>query len=142
MPDTTNTLPEAASVDEAVLQTKAAVAAAAEPMVEQIESIHDRLIDTVTANQQEAIETIESASHAVLDAFSRARAEISGFVAERIRQDIDTHQALLRCRNLDEIREVQAQFFRVALDQYGGEAQKLLRLGGEVASRSMDRARA
>ena len=107
-----------------------------------IESLQDRLIDTVTVSQQEALETIESASSAVLEALSRAQAEISDFVAERIRQDLDTQQAFLRCRSLDEVRDVQFNFLRTALDQYGGEAAKLVRLGGEVAARSLDRPRA
>ena len=104
-----------------------------------IESLQDRLIDTVTVGQQEALETIESASSAVFEALSRAQAEISDFVAERIRQDLDTQQAFLRCRSLDEVRDVQFNFLRTALDQYGGEAAKLVRLGGEVAAKSFER---
>jgi hypothetical protein len=108
---------------------------------EAIESLQDRLIDTVTAGQQEAIETIESAGNAVFEALSRAQTEITEFVAERIRQDLDAQQALLRCRSLGEVREVQVSFLRTALDQYGGEAAKLVRLGGEVAAKSLERAR-
>jgi hypothetical protein len=112
-------------------------AEAAEP----IESLQDRLIDTVTVGQQEAIESIESAGNAVFEALSRAQSEITEFVTERIRQDLDAQQALLRCRSLGEVREVQVSFVRTALDQYGGEAAKLMRLGGEVAAKSLDRAR-
>jgi hypothetical protein len=126
--------------DQADKATKA-LASAANDSAEELESIQDRLIDTVTASQQEAIDTIESASQAVLDMFTQARAEISDFVAERIRQDLDTQQAFLRCRNLDEIRDVQVRFFRTALDQYGGEAAKLVRISGEAAVRTLDRAR-
>lgn len=122
----------------AAAETKAVVEAADETL-EAIESNADRLIDAVTAGQQEAIETIESASQAVIDVFTRARAEISDFVAERIRQDLDTQQAFLRCRNFDEVRDVQVQYLRTALDQYGGEVARLVRLGGEVAARSLDR---
>ena len=78
----------------------------------------------------------------MFEALSRAQAEISDFVAERIRQDLDTQQAFLRCRSLDEVRDVQFNFLRTALDQYGGEAAKLVRLGGEVAAQSLDRPRA
>ena len=91
----------------------------------------DRLIDTVTASQQEALETIESASQAMLELIRGAR-EITDFVAERIRQDLDTQQAFLRCRSLDEVREVQARFVQTALDQYSAETTKLFKLGGDV----------
>jgi hypothetical protein len=127
------------SVDEP--ETEAAGAPdpdAAEP----IESLQDRLIDSVTAGQQDAIDTIESAGHAMFEVLSRAQAEISDFVAERIRQDLDTQQAFLRCRSLDEVRDVQVNFLRTALDQYGVEAAKLMRLGGEVATKSLERDRA
>jgi Phasin protein len=129
-------------VDEAAdVATDAAKAAAGEDDAELLDSIQDRLIDTVTATQQEAIDTIESASQAMLEMFSIARVEITDFVAERIRQDLDVQQAFLRCRSLDEVRDVQVQFVRTALDQYGGEAAKLMRLGGEVATRTLERAR-
>ena len=127
-------------VDEA--SRRAEQAAASEDDAELLDSIQDRLIDTVTATQQEAIDTIESASQAMFEMFSMARVEISDFVAERIRQDLDAQQAFLRCRSLDEVRDVQVQFVRTALDQYGGEAAKLMRLGGEVATRTLERARA
>jgi hypothetical protein len=130
-------MPETA-VPSAEEPTIEAAADAAEP----IESLQDRLIDSVTTSQQEAIETVESAGQAMIEMFTRAQAEISDFVAERIRQDLDAQQAFLRCRSLDEVRDVQVNFLRTALDQYGGEAAKLMRLGGEVAARSLDRPRA
>jgi hypothetical protein len=108
---------------------------------EPIESLQDRLIDTVTIGQQDAIESIESAGHAMFEMITRAQAEITDFVAERIRQDLDAQQAFLRCRSLDEVRDVQVNFLRTALDQYGGEAAKLMRLGGEVAAKGLERGR-
>ena len=131
-------------VAETIVDESAAAAArqAGEDGAEPLESVQDRLIDTVTATQQEAIETIESASQAMLEMFSIARVEITDFVTERIRQDLEAQQAFLRCRSLDEVRHLQVQFVRTALDQYGGEAAKLMRLGGEVATRTLERARA
>lgn len=118
------------------------VSSAGEDPADQIESAEDRLIDAVTATQQEALESLETTREAVLDMLSRARDEISSFVAERVRQDLDAQKALLRCRNIDEIRDVQVRFVRTAMDQYGGQAAQMLRIGGEVAARSFERARA
>jgi hypothetical protein len=42
------------------------------------------------------------------------------FVSTRIRQDLETQQELLRCRNFDELREVQTKFLKTAMDQYCG----------------------
>lgn len=128
-------------VAETVSEVKEAVADAVEEAPEAIESLQDRMIDAVTAQQQEAIEAVESTSQALMDVLSRARIELSDFVSERIRADLEAQQALLRCRSFDEVREVQVAFFRAAFDQYGGEAARLVRLGSEVATASFERAR-
>jgi hypothetical protein len=107
----------------------------------EIQSVQDRLIDSVTAAEQEAIDSFESASQAMVEGLGRAQLEIADFIAERIRQDLDTQQAYLRCRSLDELRAINIRFVRTALDQYGGEASRLFKLGSEVAARSFERMR-
>ena len=72
---------------------------------EAIASAQDVLIDTVTASQQEALETMEAAGQAVFDGLSQVHREITEFVAERIRQDIETQQEFLRCRSLEDVRK-------------------------------------
>ena len=59
------------------------------------------------------------------------------FLAERIRQDLETQAALLRCRNLGEVGAVQARFFGTAVAQYGDEVSRLLDIGRELATRSL-----
>jgi hypothetical protein len=108
---------------------------------EDISSAQDVLIDTVTASQQEALETMEAAGQAVFDGLSQVHREITEFVAERIRQDIETQQEFLRCRSLEDVRKVQARFFQTAFDQYAAETTRLFKLGGEVAARSLERGR-
>lgn len=130
------------AIEETADAVSDAASTAGEEALEVVDTVQDRLIDSVTASQQDAIDTIESASQAVIEMLSRARVELSDFVAERIRQDLDTQQAFLRCRNLDEVRDVQVRYLRTALDQYGGEAARMVRLGGEVAAKSLERARA
>ena len=110
----------------------------AEPR-EAIESIQDRLIDRVTSEQQEVLEAMQSTGEAVLEGVNSTRRSIADFLAERIRQDLDAQAALLRCRSMGEVREVQGRFLRTAVDQYAGEASRLLQLGREVAARSLAR---
>jgi len=145
--------PEAEPVVEAATETLDAAVdaatdvtgelrAATEHAVDELQSLQEQVIETVTASQQEAIETVETARRVVLQAMDQVRSDLSDFVAERIRQDLDVQQAFLRCRSFGEVREVQYSFLRTALGQYGGEAQKLARLSGEVATRTLDRPRA
>ena len=106
---------------------------------EDIASPQDQLIDTVTASQQEVLETAEAAGQAMYQGLTQVQRGIADFVAERIRQDMGTQQEFLRCRSMDDVREVQARFFRTAIDQYSAEASRLLKLGGDLAGRSLDR---
>jgi hypothetical protein len=137
MPENT---PEAQEQEKQAMPNRE-TAAPADPASE-IESPQDRLIDTVTAAEQEVIETFESAGQAMVEGIGLAQQEIADFITERIRQDLDTQQAYLRCRSLDELREINVRFLRTALDQYGDEASRLFRIGSDVAARSFERLRA
>ena len=105
---------------------------------EAIVSTTRESIAVATKTQQQAVDSIERASASVLTGVTEMQKEIAGFVSERIRQDLETQQELLRCRTLDEVREVQSRFFHTTLDQYSAEATKLMQLSTEVFTRSLD----
>ena len=60
----------------------------------ELVTAQDALIDQVTASQQEALDTMETAGQAVFEGLTRVQHEIAEFVAERIRQDMETQQEL------------------------------------------------
>jgi hypothetical protein len=103
-------------------------------------SVTDQVIDSVTASQQQALHSMETAGAVMFEGVARVQREIAEFVSERIRQDMETQQELLRCKSIDDVRNLQARFFRTAMDQYSAEATRLMRIGGELMTRSMDRA--
>ena len=111
------------------------------PPREDIESPQDRLIDSVTATHQEAIDTVESAGKAAAEGVGIAHRAFTDFVAERIRQDLATRRALLECRTLDDVRALGFAHYRTAVDQYGREMSRMLQLGTTVARRSLERPR-
>jgi hypothetical protein len=59
------------------------------------------------------------------------------FVWDRLQQDIKTQQAMLACKSLEEIRKVQAEFFKSAQDQYAAEAQRMLEMIGKATTGRM-----
>ncbi|WP_322889532.1 MULTISPECIES: phasin family protein [unclassified Yoonia] len=69
-----------------------------------------------------------------IEAMTEVGSELATFVAERLRQDIELQQALLRCRSLAEVPHVQAEFFQKALDQYQAETGKLIEITGKMAA--------
>jgi len=102
-------------------------------------SAADTVIDSVTASQQQALQTMETAGAAMIEGVTRVQREIAEFVSERIRQDMETQQEFLRCKSIDDVRELQTRFFKTAMDQYSAEATRLIRISGEVMARSLDR---
>jgi hypothetical protein len=70
---------------------------------------------------------------------TKMQEEIASFVSKRIAHDLETQQKMLRCRNFDELQEVQTRFFRTAVDDYSAETRRLMKLGSEVVQRSVNR---
>ncbi|WP_208347964.1 phasin family protein [Pseudaestuariivita rosea] len=58
--------------------------------------------------------------------------ELLSFVAERVQEDVKTQHALLHCKNVEEMRHIQAQFIQKAIDQYTAETGKLVEMGNEM----------
>jgi hypothetical protein len=111
-----------------------------EQTAESVESPQDAVIDNVTALQQEAVETVEHAGATLLEGVGRVQQEIAQFVSTRVREDLETQQQILRCRSLDDLREVQFRFVKTAMDQYSAETARLMKLGSEIMARSVERA--
>jgi hypothetical protein len=76
------------------------------------------MLETVVSGQTGAVQAVESTGHAVLEGMARVQKEVVDFVSTRIRQDMETQKELLRCRNFDELREVQTRFINTAMDLY------------------------
>jgi hypothetical protein len=69
-----------------------------------------------------------------LQAWADVGAEAVRFVWDRLQQDIETQQAMLVCTSLDQIRAIQAEFFRAAQEQYTTEAGKMLDMMGKATT--------
>jgi hypothetical protein len=102
----------------------------------------DATADTFVAFTTEAIlsaqqETLHNAAGAaMLDGLTKVQTEISDFIAERVRQDVETQSEMLRCRTLDDVRDLQTRFFRTVVDQYAAEVSRLLKISTDTMARS------
>ena len=95
------------------------------------------MTEAITLTQQETLHNIGAASAAMLEGLTHAQTEISDFITERIRQDVETQAEMLRCRTLDDVRELQSRFFKTAVDQYVGEMSRLMEIGTDTMQRSL-----
>ena len=122
-------MPEATSRSDA----EATADTSAVPMTEAIASAQE----AVASAQQETLQNIGAAGAAMLEGLKKAQTEISDFLTQRIRQDVETQAEMLRCRTLDDVRDLQTRFFKTALDQYAGEATRLMKIGTDMMERSL-----
>ena len=92
--------------------------------------------EAITSAQQETLHKMGAAGAAMLEGLTKAQHEISDFITERIRQDVETQAEMLRCRTLDDVRDLQTRFFKTAVDQYAAEMSRLMQIGTDTMQRS------
>jgi Phasin protein len=74
------------------------------------------------------------ANSTVMQAWTQIGAETVRFVSDRLQQDIKAQKAMLACTSLDELRMVQADFFRATQDQYAAHGQRMMEIVGKAAT--------
>ena len=69
-----------------------------------------------------------------IETMGEMSSEVLQFIAARIKEDVKTQQAILHCKNADEMRTIQSEFVQTAIDQYTAETGKLVKIGNEMFS--------
>lgn len=67
-------------------------------------------------------------STAWMEALSDMGAEVLGFVADRVKEDVHTQHEILHCKNVADLQHIQAEFVQKAIDQYQAETGKLVEM--------------
>jgi hypothetical protein len=67
-----------------------------------------------------------------IEAFSDMSAEVVGFVADRIKEDVKTQHEILNCKDPSDLQHIQSQFMQKAMDQYKAETGKLVEMSTKV----------
>jgi len=96
----------------------------------------DKSKDTVSP-MNVLIDAMQNASTALmpgfgpewLEAMSKVGHEMLTFMSERVKEDIQTQQALLQAKGIAEIQQIQADFLKRAQEDYTVEMAKLVELG-------------
>jgi len=65
--------------------------------------------------------------------------DLADFVAARIRADARTQQRILRCRTVDELRDVQTRFISEAFEAYAAETGRPVTLSDDTMARAVAR---
>ncbi len=85
-------------------------------------------VDAMAQLQEAGFGNMMGMGTAWLEAFSDMSAEVLGFVAERIKEDVKTQHEILHCKDPAELQKIQARFMQRAMDQYKAETGKLVEM--------------
>lgn len=66
--------------------------------------------------------------------------ESTRFISDRLQQDLETQKAMLACKTPAELLQVQAEFYKTAMDQYAKEAAHLYELMSKATESSLKQA--
>ncbi len=80
----------------------------------------------------EALEAMMRANEAMLQGMATMQREIMEFGNARLRQDLETQEALSHCDDLQEAYRLQADFAQKAMQQYAEETAKLIELSTRI----------
>lgn len=83
----------------------------------------------LTQFQESGFGNMVGMSRAWMETFSEMGAEVAGFVADRIKEDVKTQHEMMHCKNVSELQHIQAEFIQRTLDQYQAETGKLVEMG-------------
>lgn len=86
-------------------------------------------LDAVTQLQEAGMGNLLGMTTAWMEALSDMGAEMVSFVAERIKEDVNTQHEILHCKNVEDLQHIQAKFMQKAMDQYHAETGKLVEMG-------------
>lgn len=92
----------------------------------------DQPLNSITQLQDAGLGNLMWLGTAWLEAMSDLSAEITGFVAERIKEDVKTQHEILHCKNVGDLQHIQAQFIQKAIDQYQEETGKLVEMSTQM----------
>jgi hypothetical protein len=83
-------------------------------------------VDAMAQLQEAGFGNMMGMGTAWIEAFSDMSAEVLGFVADRIKEDVKTQHEILHCKDPAELQHIQSQFMQKAMDQYREETGKLV----------------
>ncbi|MCG6884337.1 MAG: phasin family protein [Silicimonas sp.] len=88
----------------------------------------DGQVPDIAALQLLGFNTMTSFGTAWMETLGNMGSEMLSFVADRIKEDVKTQHRCLHCDDMAKLQEIQAEFFRKAIEQYTAESGKLVEM--------------
>ena len=91
-------------------------------------------LTALTKLQEAGLGNMLGMGTAWMEAMGDMSAEMAGFIAERIKEDVKTQHEILHCKNVADLQHIQARFIQKAMDQYQAETGKLVEMGKKAST--------
>ncbi|MBW4706286.1 phasin family protein [Roseobacter sp. YSTF-M11] len=98
----------------------------------------DTPLNAFSQLQKAGMGNMLGASAAWVEALGDMGAEFASFLAERIKEDVQTQHEMMHCKNVTEFQHIQAQFVQKAMDQYQAETGKLVEMGTKAFQKAAE----
>lgn len=72
-----------------------------------------------------------------IEGMSDLGAEVLGFVANRIKEDVKAQHEMLHCKDLGELQKMQNDFVQKAIEQYTAETGKLVEMSNSMITNAV-----
>lgn len=89
------------------------------------------------AGMMPATAAMMAASPVAMQAWLEVFSESARFISDRMQQDLETQRAMLACKSPAELMQVQAEFYKAAMDQYAREAARLYEMMAKATQGSL-----
>lgn len=84
------------------------------------------------AMQAENMERFSLLGAAFAENVGKMNTEVLRFLGERLQEDLKTQRALMQCRDIAKMSEIQSEFLRKAFDQYTAETGKMVQMSMQI----------
>ena len=89
------------------------------------------------ATQAAAAMAVAGFNPDAMKAWQDVMTECGSFVMERLQQDMEAQQAMLKCTSPAELMTLQTQFFQTAMQQYTEQTTKVMQMMSDAAGKSV-----
>ncbi|QCO57775.1 hypothetical protein EOK75_19020 (plasmid) [Pseudorhodobacter turbinis] len=105
------------------------------------ENTASTMVDLIKTMQEAGLKSMPFQGTDWLTAMADISSEVMNFTAARLKEDVNTQQALMQAKGLVEIQHIHAEFFQKTMDDYAAETAKLMRMGQTLTPAAKDTAK-
>jgi phasin family protein len=90
------------------------------------------MTEAITAFQKSGMMPMNWFGTTMFEKLAELNSECAQFIADRIKEDVQTQHKMLHCKDADQIKSIQSEFLTKAMEQYSAETGKLVQMSQKM----------